>query len=79
MKNTLTDLNNHLFAQLERLSDENLTGEKLEMEMQRADIITKVAGVTIKNAELVLEAEKFKIYAYSETGDKQKLPGLLEG
>lgn len=29
MQNTLTDLNNHLFAQLERLSDEDLKGDSL--------------------------------------------------
>ena len=29
MKNKLTDLNNHLFAQLDRLSDENLSADEL--------------------------------------------------
>ena len=37
MKNKLTDLNNHLFEQLERLNDDNLTPEQLEREAKRGD------------------------------------------
>lgn len=33
MRNTLGDLNNHLFAQLERLSDEDIKGEELREEV----------------------------------------------
>ena len=43
--NTLSDLNNHLFAQLERLSDEDLTQKELEKETMRAKAINGVAKI----------------------------------
>ena len=39
-RNTLTDLNNHLFEQLERLNDDSLTPEELETELRRAEGMT---------------------------------------
>jgi hypothetical protein len=76
MKNTLGDLNNHLFAQLERLSDEELTGEKLSEEISRAHTITSVSKEIISNASLVLAAKK----ALSNALDADaKLPKMLEG
>ncbi|RAS90889.1 hypothetical protein A6E22_32290, partial [Bacillus cereus] len=59
MRNTLGDLNNHLFAQLERLSDEDLVGDKLVEEIERARSITSVANQIISNGTLVLNAQKF--------------------
>jgi hypothetical protein len=58
MKNKLTDLNNHLFAQLERLGEESLKGEKLAEEINRSKAVAGVAGQIISNASLVLEAQK---------------------
>lgn len=58
MNNTLGDLNNHLFAQLERLSDEDLEGDKLKEEITRAKSINDVAGKIIANGTLVLNAKK---------------------
>jgi hypothetical protein len=43
VKNKLTDLNNHLFAQLERLSDESLTAEQIDLEVKRSEAIVGVA------------------------------------
>lgn len=56
MKNRLTDLNNHLFAQLERLGDESLKGEELRTEIERGKAISQVAQNIIGNAKVVLDA-----------------------
>lgn len=56
MKNKLADLNNHLFAQLERLSEEDLTPEKIEQEGKRTDSIVAVAEQIVRNVDLQLKA-----------------------
>lgn len=56
MKNRLLDLNNHLFSQLERLTEENLSAEKMEQEVKRADAIVAVSEQIIRNADLSLKA-----------------------
>ena len=56
MKNKLVDLNNHLFAELERLSDEDLQGDELTAEIDRAKAITGVASQIIANGTLALKA-----------------------
>lgn len=75
MKNTLNDLNNHLFAQLERLNDEDLTGEDLQQELQRSKAVSDVAKNIVSNGNLILQAHKFK----DERMDANNhLPELLE-
>lgn len=76
MKNTLGDLNNHLFAELERLSDEELKGDELVEEMGRARTITEVSTQIINNAHVILKAEKFR----DEKLDvNRSVPKMLEG
>jgi hypothetical protein len=58
MKNQLTDLNNHLFAQLERLGDEGLDTDALARELRRGAGIAAVSREIVANARLVLDAEK---------------------
>lgn len=76
MKNTLGDLNNHLFAQLERLSDEDMTGDKLLEEINRAKAVTSVASQIISTGSLVLEAKKL---VDDRMNADTQLPKMLEG
>jgi hypothetical protein len=73
MKNKLTHLNNHLFSELERLSEEDLSGDKLTEEIRRAGAIAEVAHAIIDNATLTLSAMK-------ALGDRHiaKLPSMIE-
>jgi hypothetical protein len=76
MRNTLGDLNNHLFAQLERLSDESLKGEALNEEINRARAIMGIATKIIDTGTLVLEAQRF---IDDKMDADAKLPKMLEG
>nr|AKN37661.1 putative DNA-directed RNA polymerase, beta' subunit/160 kD subunit [Vibrio splendidus] len=60
MKNKLLDLNNHLFAQLERLSDEELKGDALSEEINRAKAVSTISKDIISGAGLALDAAKFQ-------------------
>lgn len=76
MKNTLGDLNNHLFAQLERLSDEDIKGEELKEEINRAAAVNGIASKIIENASLVLQAQKLMDNRVSADTN---IPKMLEG
>jgi len=58
MKNKQIDLNNHLFLQLERLSDEDLKGDELSVEIKRSHAVANVAKGIIENGRLALQARK---------------------
>lgn len=65
MKNKLTDLNNHLFAQLERLADEDLSADDIAREVDRADAIVDLSEQVLQIADTGLKAAKL----FAEHGD----------
>lgn len=74
MKNKPIDLNNHLFAALERLNDESVQGEDLKEEIERSRAIAGIAKQIVDQQKNIIIAERLR----SERGDKP-LPALLGG
>lgn len=66
MKNRMQDLNDHLFAQLERLGDEDMTPDQIEAEAKRAEAMVRVSDQIIATADLRLRGAKL----YAEFGDR---------
>ena len=76
MKNTLSDLNNHLFEQLERLNDDDLDDDQLEKEIKRSEGMTKIAEQIIRNGELAYKAMvHMDEYRFDEN---RPVPAMLE-
>lgn len=75
-RNTLSDLNNHLFEQLERLNDAE-TEEEIQQELGRSKAVEGIAKNVIDNGKLVLEAQRFK---HDDRMDaNREVPRMLTG
>ena len=57
-KTTLNDLNEYLFQEMDRLTNEDLSAEELDKEIRRSDALQKVAKTIIDNGTLALQAKK---------------------
>ena len=57
-QNKIADLNNHLFAQLERLNDETIKPEEMDIEIRKAEAVSKIASQIIGSNKLILDAAK---------------------
>lgn len=60
MNNKIEHLRNHLFAQLERLADDDIMNEpeKREQELQRANAIKDIGQVIVNSAKVEVDAMK---------------------
>lgn len=74
-KNKLTDLNDHLFAQLERLANEELTAADVDKEVKRGKAIVALADQVVKNAHLQVQVAKL----VSEKGNIRPLMPAAAG
>ena len=72
MKNKIADLNDHLFAQLERLAEEDISAMNLEREVTRTEAMIRVSDQILKSANTVLHALRIK----AEHGNRISVPFL---
>lgn len=70
VNNRLSDLNKHLFDQLDRLSGD-LSDDQIKIEVERAEAISDIASQITNNANVMLKAAKL----YADHG-AQILPML---
>ena len=75
-KNKLTDLNNLLFEQVERLNDDDLKGDDLKEALAKANCITRISQNIIQNANTILRAAEL---ADNRMDLDNKAPELLIG
>ena len=78
MKNKIQDLNDHLFAQLERLNDEDLTPEQLDKEITRSKAVSAISGQIINNARLALDATRLQVEFGTVARTGVAMPAMLE-
>lgn len=77
MNDTLGGLNTHLFAELQRLSVEELKGEALQEEILRAKAVGDIATRIIANASVVLQSKRVQAEIMGRT--VTEIPKMLEG
>jgi len=73
-RNKLLDLNDHLFAQIEKLGEADLSGENLKAEIERAKAMSTLAAGVIEIAKVSVDA--MRLISNGKIG-KEDLPLML--
>lgn len=77
MKNSLIDLNNHLFEMIERINDDSLTKEEVRIEAMRCHAVADVARQILNNGQLQLDVLKMQ-NDIEKRVNLNELPDLLK-
>lgn len=72
--NSLLELNDRLFEQLNAITNPDLEGDKLKQEIERTDAVISISRVIIDNANLCLRAQ---IVQDNKLDSESKLPEML--
>lgn len=78
MNRNIEGLRNHLFAQLERLGEEDLKGDSLKEEIQRGKALSDISASIIESAKAEFRYMELtssdKGSSFIETDDRPALP-----
>lgn len=75
MKTKMSDLNRHLFEQLERLNDIDLKGDDLKAEIDRSKAMAQIATQIVNGAKTTIDA--MKLVSKGELHDAKMLTNLI--
>jgi hypothetical protein len=54
-KNKISDLRDHLFSALERIDDDQLSSEELEIEIKKAQAVANLSSMVIQSAKIEID------------------------
>jgi len=75
----LDDLNEYLFEELDRITNDDLSEEQLDKEIKRAASVTKIAQAIINNGNLALSAmNAANEYGFNAQDPARNIPKMLE-
>lgn len=78
MKNTLEDLSNYLFEQIERINDDELDDKQLNKELKKASAMSSLASNIIQGTKVQIDGAKAAIdYGFVDRNSRGKLPLAL--
>ena len=75
-RNTLNDLNDLLFEQMEKLRDDEMSEEQIKREISRANALTGLAEVAVRNGELAFKVMNH-LNEYRKDGELTPVPQML--
>ncbi len=76
-KESILDLNSYLFEQLDKVTNDNLSGQDLKDEIERSKAVCNIAETIVKNASLALKVAEFT--QEIGTSDGHYIPDMLTG